>query len=335
MIRISKEIFQLAIIVTIGVAIRLVVIPAVSGSPYGVVDVYYADKQAAKSVLDFVNPYSQTYIVNGIQSVNFVYLPFVPIYYAPFYILGDIRFGNIFADILIMLSVYYVAKSIRRDRAIYAPLLFAILPVSIWLTIVSGTNIMVGTAFLALGAAAVLHGKFWSGSLFLGIAVATNQLLVLALPMIIYYYWKRGRLYEFSIVALVAAAIILPFFIMSPSRFIYNVLEYQFVRPLQANGSYSLYSILYVAFGVRFTSWVRVGSVLVLTTLNVLWVSRRIDTFVLSIGMMLLLGAFILPVNGFWNYFLPSLAFFCALLPRLIYELNSRIPRADKIVGKN
>ena len=326
---------QLALVVAMGVAIRLVIIPVVSGSSYGVVDVYSMDKQAAKSILDLVNPYTQTYVVNGVQSEQFIYLPFIPAYYAPFVVLGDILYGNIFADVLIIVSVYYIAKSIRRGPAIYAPLLFAILPVSIWLTSVSGTNIMIGTAFLALGAAAVLHGKFWSGSLFLGIAVATNQLVMLALPMIIYYYWKRGRLYEFSIVALVAAAIILPFFVMSPSRFIYNVLEYQFVRPLQANGSYSLYSILYVAFGVRLTTWVRVCFVLALAMLNVFWVSRRIDAFVLSIGMILLLGAFILPVNGFWNYFLPSLAFFCALLPRLIYELNSRIPRADKVVAKN
>jgi len=326
---------QLALVVAMGVAIRLVVIPVVSGSSYGVVDVYSVDKQAAKSILDLVNPYAQVYVVNGVQSAQFVYLPFIPVYYAPFLVLGDIRYGSIFADVLIMVSVYYIAKSIGRGQAIYAPLLFAILPVSIWLTSVSGTNIMVGTAFLALSVAAVLHGKFRSGSLFLGIAVATNQLVVLALPMIIYYYWKRGRLYEFSIVALVAAAIILPFLIISPSRFIYNVLEYQFVRPLQANGSYSLYSILYVALGVRLISWVRVGSVLIIAILNVLWISRRIDTLVLSIGIMLLLGAFILPVNGFWNYFLPSLTFFCALIPRLICELNSRIQSADKIMAKN
>jgi hypothetical protein len=44
-------------------------------------------------------------------------------------------------------------------------------------------------------------------------------------------------------------------------------------------------------------------------------------------GTLLLLGAFILPVNGFWNYFLPGATFLIALIPYVIDEITIRIEK--------
>ena len=103
----------------IGVLIRVISIPLFANVPYNPVDVYYLDNQGAKLILNFQNPCSQGLAAQGIPVNMFAYLPFVPIYYAPFYLLGDIRFGNIFADMLIMFSLYYIAKSINRGAAFF------------------------------------------------------------------------------------------------------------------------------------------------------------------------------------------------------------------------
>ena len=127
----------------------------------------------------------------------FAYLPMVPIYYAPFYLLGDIRFGSIFADILIMFSLYYIAKSINRGAAFFAPLAYAFFPFSIWLTSVASTNIMIGTSFLTVSTATLLQKKHLVAAIFLGLALATNQLVLLALPLIIFYLWGERKISYF------------------------------------------------------------------------------------------------------------------------------------------
>jgi hypothetical protein len=318
LVKTSRENLNLLIVIALGVLIRLIVIPVFAGPPYGPVDEYFVDGQAARSILDLTNPYLQSYTVSGPQSGVFVYLPFVPIYYAPFYALGDIRYGNIFADVLIMISVYYIAKSLAQSRAIYAPFVYALFPPSIWLTSVSSTNIMVGTAMLTSSIALLLSRRFFFGSVMLGIAIATNQFAFLALPPIAYCYWKRGKSLQFLVAIPAAALIVLPFLAASASGFIYDVIAFQFARPLQSNGSFSLYSVLYNLLGFRLVTLARAAIMIVLGALTMIWLSRGAQRLVPASCILLLLGAFILPVNGFWNYFLVSLALCCALIPSLL-----------------
>jgi Gpi18-like mannosyltransferase len=143
------------------------------------VDVYFVDNQAAKLILNFQNPYSQNLITQGYALNMFAYLPMVPIYYAPFYLLGDIRLGSIFADILIMFSLYYIAKSINHGAAaFFAPLTYALLPFSIWLTSVASTNIMIGTSFLTVSTVALLKKKHLVSAIFLGLALGNEPINV-------------------------------------------------------------------------------------------------------------------------------------------------------------
>ena len=163
----KKELWLLAIIITIGVAIRLALLP-VSLLLAKPVDIYIVDAQAPRLLLNLQNPYTYNYSVHNYTLSSFAYLPMVPIYYLPFYLLGDIRYGNIFADVLIMLASYWIAKTINRGVALYAPLTFAVLPASIWLTSVAATNIMIGTAFLMLSFAALLRKNSTVAAVLLG-----------------------------------------------------------------------------------------------------------------------------------------------------------------------
>jgi hypothetical protein len=317
------------VIVAIGVILRLISIPAFANAPHSPVDVYYVDNQAIKLLLEFKNPYTQPLTVHGGQPSLFAYLPMIAIYYAPFYLLGDIRFGSIVADILIMFSVYWIAKSISKGAAFFAPLAYAVLPFSIWLTSVASTNIMIGTSFLTLSIAALLKKKYLVAATLLGVALATNQLVALTLPLIIYYLWAKRKLLHFLFSLLVSAGIILPFILADPLRFIYDVLTFQFERPLQSDGPFSLYSLIFGITGQSLESWIRVGLFLTAGLIALVLLTRKTSFFIPLMGTVLLLGAFILPVNGFWNYFLPGAAFFCAILPFVINEVAIRLEKSD------
>ena len=118
--KIEQTRYLIFIFVAIGAVIRVISIPVFANVPHNPVDVYYAGRQASKLILDLKNPYSQDLVVHGYQMNFFAYLPMVAIYYAPFFLLGDIRFGSIVADILIMFSLYWIAKSINRALFVLA-----------------------------------------------------------------------------------------------------------------------------------------------------------------------------------------------------------------------
>jgi Gpi18-like mannosyltransferase len=313
------------LIIAVGVLIRVISIPVFSIAPYHPVDVYYVDNEAAKLILNLQNPYSQNLVTNGHTLNMFAYLPMVPLYYSPFYLLGDIRLGNIFADVLIMFSLYFISKSINRGAAFFAPLAYAILPFSIWLTSVASTNIMIGTAFLTVSIAALLKKKHLAASIFLGLSLATNQLVFLALPLLLFYFWREHKTSYFLGSLLVTTGIILPFFIQDTFRFIYDVILFQFQRPLQENGVFSLYSLINTTTGLSLASWVRVSLFLFVTVVALISLKWKRFVLVPLIGTLLFLGAFILPVNGFWNYFLPGATFLIACIPYVIDEITIKM----------
>lgn len=319
-----KELWLLVLIIVVGVALRLTVIPAFS-STYKPVDVYYVDSQAANMTLNLQNPYTSTFHVHNYTWAFFAYLPMISIYYVPFYVLGDIRYGNIFADVLIMLALFWIGKSFNRGIAIWAPLTFAILPWAIWLTSIAATNIMIGTAFLMLALASLLRKKFVTAAIFLGLAVASNQLVALLLPLFGFYYWKQRKLSQFTVSLAVCAARILPYFVSAPSNFFAAVFELQFVRYLQPVGPFSLYSVLSLNFGIQLNSLIRVAIFSLPFALITFAPKKRSTTVVISVGAVLFLAAFVLPVNGFWNYFLPSITISCAFIPYLTDILDRKL----------
>ena len=319
-----KELLILALIIVLGVALRVAVIP-VYGGTYKPVDVYFVDAQAPRLILSLQNPYAYTYAVHNYTTSVFAYLPMVPIYYLPFYLLGDVRYGNIFADVMIMLALFWIAKSFKLKTAVYAPLAFAVLPWSIWLTSITATNFMVGTAFLTLSLAALLRKKYTIVAVLLGLGVATNQLVSLTLPLFAYYYWKEGKLSRFLPSLAVAAAIILPFIFAAPSKFYYDIVEYQFTRSLQADGPFSLYSILNTFLRIDLNTLTRIVIFSVSYLLAAFAFRKKSNLLILAAGIVLFSAAFVLPVNGLWNYFLPTFALCCILAPLAGDEVDRRM----------
>ena len=319
-----KEVWILAAIIVVGIVIRLVVMFSLSvyNPP---IDAFIVDKESANVILHLQNPYTYSFPVHDYYLNIFAYLPMVPIYYAPFYVLGDFRYGSIFADVLIMLAVFWIAKSYNRGLAFYAPLAYALLPPSIWLSSIAGTNIMVGTAFLMLFFAALLQKKYGVAAVFLGLGVAANQMVALMLPLFAFYYWSVHKLSRFTLSLLVSATIILPFFLSSPSSFIYDVVEFQFLRPAQLNGSYSLYHILNSVFGIQLNFYIRTTLFAVPFIISAFWSRCKPNLLLISAGLLLFLEAFVLPINGFWTYFLPSLAILCVFIPASVDKITQKI----------
>jgi uncharacterized membrane protein len=176
---------------------------------------------------------------------------------------------------------------------------------------------MIGTAFLMLAMVAILRERYLIGSLFLGLTISTNQWAFLALPIVAYYFWTKRKISFILPTALVYCAITLPYLISSPTLFSYDTLGYQLSRPFQKDGQYGLAGILNASLGWQIPLWIRTGIFLVTSALS-LWTVRKNRYWLLvSIGVVLSIGVFVLPVNGFLNYFLMPMAIGCAIVPKI------------------
>ncbi len=191
-------------------------------------DIYYYDTQAAELVLRGVDPYGHLFTgipaalaTPGAENV-FAYLPFTAVYYVPFYLLGDIRFGSIAADMVIGLCLFQFSK--RWSLA--ASALFLLVPFSTYYI----NDSVPAIALLMVSIALEGRGRKPLSSIALGIALATSMIVWLVVPFYVYRYAK-GRDMRFFLLSLTAfAAISIPFFAADPSDFVYDVLLFQFGR---------------------------------------------------------------------------------------------------------
>ena len=317
----------LALICAIAIALRVVAVPylgnGLNGNP---VDIYYVDGEAARLILGLQDPYLFSAYTNHVgEIVTFAYLPLVPIYYALFVLVGlDIRYGNILADLVIVVALCIIGISTPRGTSsrplvpLSGSLAYAVLPASIWFSAVSGSNMMIGSMFLTVALAFLLHGNQMFSSMFLGLAMGTNQFAILVFPVIGLYWFRDRQLKPIAAAILVSGAIILPFFLYSPSRFSYDVLLFQFERTVQSNGLSSLYSLVYAATGFKIGTAYRLILFLIPATLSTFLFSKTKTGVLIGVAAVSALGAFLLPVDGFWNYFLIPMTMFCALLPAIL-----------------
>lgn len=316
----------LILIISTAIAVRLLSVWVAARTIFGPVDEYYVDKQAALALISGQNPYGLVYLIHHESIPVFAYFPMIAIYYAPFAYFGDIRFGNIFADVVIIISLYFIAKRLFGSSisAFVAPLSFALFPTSIWLTSVAGTNMMIGAMLLVLMFTLITYDRFFLGALMLGLALAATQFAYLVLPAVAYCFLtaKRGKFLGLSLI--VAGAIATPFLLANPSAFYYDVVLYQFVRPLQANGWMSLYSVVYTLTGMKLSTGIRIGLFLSSSSFLAYFLLQNKDlrrVLVLS-SAILILGFLVLPVNGFWNYLVVPGALLCGVAPSWIIDRN-------------
>jgi len=174
--------------------------------------------QADSHLLKGENPYGQNYTIdvranpydsteNNIETVNILqYPPAMVLYYIPFYLMGDIRYGNLLADILIYVLILLYFKN--RDFESKFAYLFLFNGLNLVSNYIYGGNDIIAGLFVGISIY-FLNKKEKLSSVSYGISLVTKQLSVFLIP---YFILKARQKIRFVLVGLVIAAlIILPF----------------------------------------------------------------------------------------------------------------------------
>jgi uncharacterized membrane protein len=315
----------LSLIALAAVILRSIAIPYFGfGYIKDPVDVYYVDREAAKLILLFRDPYLYADFTNRFgQVVTFSYMPLIPVYFAPFALMGwDIRYGSIIADVVVLVALYFIIRSMadkHERQPVWTPLsgslAYALLPISILLTSVLATNIMIGIMFLVAGIATLFYNRWTLSGVLFGLALATNQFIIVVLPIVAIYCLRRSNLRPVMVSMLMAGAVVLPFLLYSPSSFLRDVIYFQFQRPLQTNGSWSLYYVIYTLTGYSLGTPFRILIFGLPAGLVTFLFSSSKKRLLIGLAIVLSLATFVLPVDGFWNYFLLPATIVCAIVP--------------------
>jgi uncharacterized membrane protein len=195
---------------------------------------------------------------------------------------------------------------------------------------------MVGTMFLMLAFASMLKEKYLLTSIFLGLSLAANQLIILSLPFFGYYLFRNSKLFYLLSALIVTLIVILPFYVASPNNFVYNVGSYQFSRPLQGNGDISLYALIHNIWGFELLPEIR-WVIVIVACVFLLRIAKTTSSLLAVSATLIAIGAFVLPVNTFWNYFLLPIAIVCSLIPAIIQRVervNAARRGEKKAIGK-
>ncbi len=203
--------------------------------PFGYIpDVYYYDTQAVQALLSGADPYGHHYVVpawlatTGAENV-FAYLPGVVLFLLPFGVAGDVRLGLIACDVLVALGLY----SLGGRRAGTASALYLLLPFTVLFSTWYPNDTLVGMAML--GVAVAMKARKWHllSAVFVGVSVASSQLVWLFYPFLLLVELRAKRYKETALGLGVAAAVVTPFLLWNPSAFLHNAVLFELGRPVQ------------------------------------------------------------------------------------------------------
>jgi uncharacterized membrane protein len=323
----TRDYYFLILISAVAALVRLIALYYFSTGLLGKpVDVYYVDRESAKRVLEFQDPYLFSNYTNHLgRVVTFAYMPVIPAYFAPFVSIGsDVRYGSIIADVIVTIAMYFIGRSIIDRKytgswfAFSGSISYAILPTSIFLTSISGTNMMIGPMFLMVGLAALIEKRHIIAGILIGVALAANQFIILLFPIIALYCFRNHGLKTAWVSVLSAAAIILPFMFYSPSKFLYDVFMFQFQRPIQQNGVWDLYYLVYALSGFKLGTYLRLAIFVIPASFATVFFSKIEKGLLVGSGIISTLASVVLPVDGFLNYFLLPFTILCSLVPSIL-----------------
>jgi hypothetical protein len=172
--------------------------------------------------------YGHGLVVNGRIPYGFPYLP-VPLLLAiPGYVLGDVRYSQLIA----MLMTALVLRRLASDKVGRAA---AVLAVAAPTAIPMLTGAWTEPTLVALLACLILGLERHRDALVavsLGLFLASKQYVVLAIPI----FWLIRRLVSRRAVVVgmgIAAAIIMPFFLIDPAAFLRTILAIQVKTPFR------------------------------------------------------------------------------------------------------
>ena len=171
-------------------------------------------------LLQGTNPYGQAYVINDrfpylIGGVNAVvvhklqYPPFALLYYVPFYLLGDIRYGNLVADILTSIIIFCYFRG-KLDHQKYV-LLYLANGFNFEVNYFVGGNDIVVALFLALTLYCMKYNPKLAGIPY-GLSLMSKQFAVLAFPyFLIKAHQKKETRIFLATSILTSLAVFVPF----------------------------------------------------------------------------------------------------------------------------
>ncbi len=284
-------------------------------------DVFYYDSQAAGVLLSGSNPYTHMYTgipprlaTPGATDV-FAYFPLTAIYLVPFQVLGDVRFGFIFADFIIALTLYL--SSGKRGRS--ASLLYLFMPFTVVFSTIYLNNTLISILFFALFFYFEKRGRRLLSSLSLGLSLAAIQVVWIIFPIIAFYFLRQRRFKHLALALGTALLAALPLAILDFNAFLSETVFFQFSRPvlglitttgpvgftldslLNINLNLGLNGLLTSLVGFTLPIWLRAGALLVILPFF-LRSTNGISGLLRASGGFLLLSLFVLPNDFFLPY---------------------------------
>ncbi|MFH0748817.1 MAG: hypothetical protein V1915_02705 [Candidatus Bathyarchaeota archaeon] len=288
-----------------------------------ITDGFYFTTESVSCILSLKNPYTHTFttipanlLTKNSESV-FAYLPFVPIFSIPFYLLGEIRYGFILCDIFIGYSIYDILKKNSYKKAKTSCLIYLFLPFTILWTAWAGVNTNIGIAFLMLSILFLTKGDEEKAGVCFGLSLAAIQFSLFLIPFLFFYSFKNSfkkfPLYSIAVCGLIT----MPFFLSDMQGVIYDILLYNLTRqtlPVFAMASFphmefnlSINNFLFTFFGFTIPLFLKITillPVLILLVMNCADFRKMIaNSFIFSTIFL-----FILPNNLLINYFILPIA---------------------------
>ena len=247
---------------TVGV---IVLVSGLSAAALGAVgrriDVHVFLTEGVSSLLHGSNPYTTTFpniyshqesvayygagaVVGDHLAYGFPYLPGTLLGAVPGYLLGDVRLSGV---LLLGLLAVLVVLTTSDLRGRFVALTLVTAPVIMAVVTGSWTE-PVQVALVGFAIVAVRRRRLLVAAILLGLAVATKQYLVVALPSL---WLLRGIFGRREWVALFGSAVVvtLPFVVADPREFWRAVVEWQLIQPFRPD------SVSLLALSVNELGW--------------------------------------------------------------------------------
>ncbi len=282
-------------------------------------DVYYFNTKGVIDLLSLKNPYEDRFddfVPNSLMTPNsgniYAYMPLETLYLIPFYLtFGDIRYGNVFADIVIACLLYNMI-SYKKWRWL-AVNIYLIFPLIFLTEILYSSHTNIAALFLLLSFFLLKRGKEILFSFTYGMALASSQLTFISLPFIIALWIKRKLMKKFVLCFIPLFLTIIPFFIINYQEFLKDVMFFQFSRetyPLfERRGNvlisnFGLNGIFYTLTGFDLPISLRLALSILPLLFFIINLDFTFEKILRTISISSFLIIFILPKNLFLIYFL-------------------------------
>ena len=192
-------------------------------------DVHVIQISAGQALLDGQNPYA----VPTAYYAGYPYWPLSAVMAAAGLLVGDARWGLVVADLVTVLAFVAVARNVGAPGRLGALAAALLLWNSsgLYMTWQSLPEPMV-IAFAALAVAGLTRAgsRGWLGGIALGLAVGTKQLGLGLIPLLPLSR-DRARWVAFITAGVTAAVILVPFFLLDPTRFLQGTVSSHMVEP--------------------------------------------------------------------------------------------------------